>query len=323
MNWIAREPVLIRKAAKKPGRKPWKVTRTQKRLEALSKNMSNAVGISLIKGLKTFKSRVSKQAIYDAWLSKDYSKIIAITPWDKFSDDLAPFRDALGDASGEFADFAIDALPLPVSELLRYDTANPRVQSFIDKRVGELIVNVSTDQQKIVQEAISRSLDEAMTPDIVAGIIKDSIGLLPRQEAALRNMSKDLLYKGRTAQNVQAITGEYADRLLQQRAMTIARTEVQTTMNAGQLAVWREASNQGLLDVNTARKVWLTDGEPCEICDPMDGVDVGLWEAWSLENGDVVDYPNEAHPNCMCTMTLDIGETQDAFEANQPEEDNG
>lgn len=284
-----------------------KVTRTYNRTLALGKQMANVVRVDLRKGITTFKKKINPDALLDAYKSGSYGHLLKEIPWDTLHEHIAPVSKGIGDTFDKAAKISLLSLPRNIKTHLRYDTSNPALKRFVNTRTGELIVNVQKDTQKIVQQAVMRSFSEALKPRQVANLIKDSIGLYPKQEQALFNYSSSMYAAGKLSdEKIEDLTGDYADRLLDSRAMTIARTETRNAANQGQLSVWKEASNQDLVPAN-AQKVWIVDGNPCEICEPMDGIGVPIDGFWVLNDGSVADIPSDAHPNCYCGMELDFG----------------
>jgi len=89
------------------------------------------------------------------------------------------------------------------------------------------------------------------------------------------------------------------------RAETIARTESMRAANEGQSQLWDQATEAGLLTGNEKQEWIVTpDDRLCPICEPMDGVTVGLDEMFDVD-GDQIDGP-PAHPNCRCTLGLSV-----------------
>lgn len=314
--YASERKLVIRKARTK-----WKVTRTYKRLFDLSNRMRAAVKIDFFKGIETFKSRIPVELIYESWLSGDYDQLMRVIPWDNLHEDMDPFKARLGEVLASAGAISMEALPAPVQDEMRWDITNPRIRGYIDKHTSDLVVNVQKDTQDIIRAATTRSFTEALSPRRVADSIKDSIGLYPKLEQAAMNYRSGLDKQGVPPVRADKLEDAYRDKLLDYRAMTIARTEVRRAQNYGQLSVWKQAADNDLIDRATAKKVWIVDGKPCEICEPMDGIAVGLEEQWDLNTGDSVDIPTDSHPNCECGMELDIGDTAEKTEANTPEED--
>ena len=303
----------------KAKRPPWKKTRTYNRLFALSNAMANGVGVDLFRGLRKFKSQVAPEEVYQAWKTRDYSKILNSVPWGNLPQHLEPAAKKIQAGMAKSASFNLKELPANTQENLRFSMNNPRIRDYVGKRTGQLVVNIQQDTQRVIQNAVARSFTEALTPREVAGIIRGSIGLYPQQETALYNYRKGLVAEGTyTDARIDSLVSAYEDRLLNQRSMTIARTETRLATNVGQQSVWEQASQSGFLPPKTTR-VWIVDGNPCDVCLPMDGVETGLYEPWILSTGDAVMVPSESHPNCMCGMELKMGYNADSGSDQDPD----
>lgn len=284
----------------------FKAKRTPQRVDALTRQMNHAIQVNFATGIKRFQRRIDPRKLEKAWEQGSFSHLMAAIPWDKMHEDLMPVAESMQDAHPEFAAQAIRALPSPVKSELRYDTENTRISRFIERRTGELITGITNEQQKVVQRAVFRTFNAAYTPREVANDIKMTVGLDARYANAVSNYHEKLLNSGKSPFVSQTMADHYATRLIDSRAMTIGRTETAYVKNYGQLYVWQQASSEGIIP-DTATKGWNTQGpSPCEICDPMDGIEVLIYEAWELNNGDTVEVPNESHPNCFCDMYLNI-----------------
>lgn len=285
----------------------------QQRSEALSKRMSAFVRVDFVKGINRFKSELEPESLFAAWKTRSYSRVMERVPFDKLPENLVGTVDKIGNAAAKGAMEAIPLLPPPVKAELRYDTNNPHIRSFLQYRTGTLVRNITTETTHNIQFAIQRSFNEAMTPNRVASLIRGSIGLLPQHEAALWNYRTALEEAGKPEHTVDILTQQYENRLLDYRANMIARTETQFALNNGQLNVWQSAADQGLMDRKTAKKVWVVDGNPCPICQEMDGLTAPIDGYWILPDGTPVMVPTEAHPNCFCIMQLDFGDSDKLF----------
>lgn len=80
------------------------------------------------------------------------------------------------------------------------------------------------------------------------------------------------------------------------RAVMIARSETAAAYSQGSLAAWRES---GVV----SGKEWLTGGDPCPICQKLDGARAAL----DADFGDGLSAP-PAHPNCTCAVSPVLSE---------------
>jgi hypothetical protein len=292
-----------------------KTTETYSELSRLSKRKSGAIKIDLIDGIEAFKKEIPVTELATAWSTGNYEKIMALIPWQTLPSNLSAALAGITDATAAAANVQIEALPPNINKNLRFDLSNPRIRTFIDQRSAALVTGIQADAQKTIQDAVARSFSEALTPNLVAEQIKSSIGLLPAHERALAKYREGLVAEKIPPAQVEDLADSYEERLLDYRATLIARTETRAAINNGQLAVWSEGVNQGFINHQNARKEWFVDGDPCLVCDPMDGKQVGLDEAWIITypGGETkaVQVPSESHPQCLCGMELHFIENEE------------
>lgn len=312
--------VTVNKAAKP--RQAWSKTRTPKRLEALQERMGSAIQLNLIDGIQAFKRKINPEAIYHAWITRDYDKLMSAMPWDTFGENAAPFGQAIGEGMVGSGLFSLTALPPNIRPEMRMDISNPNLQDYIANRSGDLVVNVKEDTLATIKDMTSRRFSNRLSPRVIADQVKETVGLYPRLANAVFNYQEQLLDQGYSLDHVQDLVTDYYNRLLDYRATTIARTETQRASHRAQLFVWKDAASRGLIDRAVAKKVWVVDGSPCEICAPMEGVAVGLDEEWELEDGESVEVPADSHPNCLCNMSLETGDSSVEGESTE-EQDRG
>lgn len=316
---------LIRKAAKPPkrGGPRRKVTSTYGRQSALSVNMARAINIDLLKGIQRFKQKIPKDKIAEAWAKKDYHGIRKWLPWDKLPDDLQGALDRVGGGAIGSGKIQLEALPPNVNENLRFDLTNPFLRKFVEERKTVIVLNITESGQEAVNQAIQESFHVAKTPRQIAEQIKDSVGLLPQHQIAVDRYRLGMVANGMSENDANARAETYANKLLKYRTQMIARTESRMAINQGQLLIWQEGMRQGYI-AKDSFKVWVVDGDPCEICEPMDGVSVPVDDAWQVDFGKQgilpIYNPTETHPHCMCGMELIFKEPADAFNSISPAE---
>jgi hypothetical protein len=276
--------------------------------------MASAVSVDFVNGMKRFKKRISTAAIYEAWKSGDYTKAFTLVPWGSLHGDLESSMGSIAEGLVKASKNSIKTLPKPAVPELRYDTKNPYIERYLQNRTAFLVGDISNDTQKVISRAVTMSFDRALTPKRVAELIKPSIGLNPRQVTALDNYREGLRQGGLSERKLEELSSSYEDRLLQQRAIMIGRTETNAANNHGQLSVWKAAQNQGLVD--NSKKVWIVDGNPCPTCIALgESEPIPLDEQFETEDGDLLDAP-PAHPNCMCTMEIQFGEPEEEGEGS-------
>lgn len=284
-----------------------KTSRNYKRLSKLSRRNAQMVIADFKDGLRRFKKRIDPDDLWEAIRTKNPGRVMTAIPWAALSADLEGALAQLQKTYDLSHKYTFESLPAPEKASMRMDIANPNLKNYIRTRADKIVDNVSMDGRRVIDRAVSDSFSKALTPREVAQTVREHIGLNERQSVALMNYQTKLMDRIRdpyTPEKIDQLVSSYADRLLDQRAMTIAATETRTASNYAQLSVWQQAAEDKLFDIKTAKKRWIVDGNPCEICEEMDGVEVDLDDSWDVGEYGSVDVPNEVHPNCMCGMEL-------------------
>lgn len=182
------------------------------------------------------------------------------------------------------------------------DTTNPFALRAAERTAAQLVTNVTSETRAAIRVVVTAAIEQGLTPREAARLIRPMFGLTQRQAQAVLNQRARDEARGLDADRIAARAQAYADRLLRRRAEMIARTELMRASNSGQLEIWRDAQQQGLLGPN-ARKKWLVadDDRLCPACEALSGETVLLGEMFSAG----VEAP-PLHPNCRCTLVLAV-----------------
>ncbi len=106
-----------------------------------------------------------------------------------------------------------------------------------------------------------------------------------------------------------AQAAKYADRLLRQRADTIAQTEIHRASAEGQHELWRDAVREGRLNHTKTRRIWITNVGACEWClgvEEINAEGVPIDGSFETPDGDLIDGPEESHVRCRCSSGLEF-----------------
>ena len=136
--------------------------------------------------------------------------------------------------------------------------------------------------------------------------IRAMIGLTLPQQQALNNLKGSLVKQGLNQDAIQSTTEKRIKTMIRDRADTIARTETFAAISQGRQELWQQLKEEGVIEPTTQR-VWLTanDERECHICKPMNNQKQLLDAYFETGNGEQIDAP-PAHPNCRCTVILDL-----------------
>ncbi len=188
-------------------------------------------------------------------------------------------------------------MPSPLAEaIFAFNGKNEAAQSAVDKYIREYTWRIATQTRAAVNIAVERAIREGIPPREAAKLIKQFIGLDTKRTGAALAFRDKLVADGRSFGMVNRMTERYSEKLLRSRARTIARTETMAAMNAGSVASYKQARDEGFLGQDSGKEWIITpDEQLCEICAPMEGEVVPIDDDFS--NG--FAHP-PAHPNCRC-----------------------
>ncbi len=178
---------------------------------------------------------------------------------------------------------------------------NVRVAGFINSRVqkiGALMINAN---MTTLETVVRLNFRNGYAPKQIANIIKNSIGLTERGAMAVNNLENSLRLAGKAESVIEKSINFYSNRLIKQRALNIARTEVMTAVNFGQTEIWKQSFEAGFVKEQDYLKEWNTafDELVCPICEPLDGEQVEVSAEFS---GGFQSPP--AHNSCRCLKSL-------------------
>lgn len=194
-----------------------------------------------------------------------------------FAAEVAKGVVASGEATAEVISRAVDVS-------FHFDATNLRVVQAAREAKADLVREVVAEQRQVIRNAIFEGITTGVNPRQQARLIRDSIGLTQRQQAAVYNY-KRLLQSGstealdrqlrdrrfdRTVQSaidsgevlnktqVDRMVERYQERYLQYRSEVIARTEALRAVHVGNEATFEQAFESGDLDRDQVVREWNT-----------------------------------------------------------------
>ena len=194
---------------------------------------------------------------------------------------------------------------VPAALRVSFDMTDPWVSSYIKKRSAALVTEVSQSTRKAIRAVIHRAYMTGIHPYDQVPLVRAALGPNPLHERwanAVYNFMDRQLRSGAGLERAEALTAAYRDRLIDARALMIARTETLAAQNAGRLNSWMELARAGLVG-ELMGKQWSAAPEgPCEVCDELDGTIIPL-DTVFVFGGEMVEHP-PIHPHCRCTLLL-------------------
>lgn len=222
-----------------------------------------------------------------------------------------------------------------------FDQTNSGAVNAINENKLRLIRGFSEDQRATTRQALSRAIAEGQNPVDAARSFRDSIGLTPRQELAVRNYRRALethdadalqralrdkrfdatvraALEGRkplTKAQIDKMVDRYRERMVKHRSEVIARTEALRSAHQGVDAMYRQAIAAGDLSASNLSREWNTarDERVRDSHAAMHGQVQPFGQPFVSGDGNLLNYPGdpEAPPEetiqCRCAVGTRIG----------------
>lgn len=221
-------------------------------------------------------------------------------------DDLVPTMSYLVDAYEAGQKLGVISKRLPAVSL-DLKTTNPKALLAAERQAAGLLTAVNEETKQTVRDLIVRAYREQVSPRDIARLIRDIIGLNDRQTTALFNYRSGLIEDGRDPDQVERMTERYGNRLLRQRADTIAQHEIHGASVRGQKDLWKEGVTEGRIDAGVARRIWIANVGACEWCEAIESLNengVPIDGQYETPDGDRIDGPEDSHVGCRCAEGL-------------------
>lgn len=218
-----------------------------------------------------------------------------------------------------------------VARVFNYDRLNANTLEKLRLYQDALIVQLENDARDTIEASVQTVIRDGLTADDAVDYIRRVIGLTDIQAQAVANyragleamdsavlsrklMSDEAMQAFTDARDrgeslseamIDGLTADYAERYLDYRARTIARTETNRAANLGIHDVYDQAAERGAIPAEAITRNWkiALDEKTCPICRSIPENDpdgVGIDETFESDDGPVDDPP--VHPNCRCSV---------------------
>lgn len=251
-----------------------------------------------------------RQAILDGYMSEETLRLWAQDYSVLVSERLYPlWNQSL--SAGSISQPVMDKL----ATTFAFDLNTPSVMSWINEKGAQFVTAVTSEQKEAIKALLSEYVNGTYTVDELSRVIRPCIGLTKSQsEANLRyyNNIKATLAKEHPKMKPESIrkkareaATKYAERQHRQRAFDIAQTEMAFAYNKGADEGIRQAQSQNLLGVMEKRWSTSGDGNVCDICAALDGMQIPMDDKFDFK-GRVLFAGHKrtppAHPRCACAV---------------------
>lgn len=272
------------------------------KLNKIADSMAGFTRIDLENGIKRFRNRTEVMEVARHLDKKNITAAVNTIEWDRLPKDLAPVKDSITEGVVRGAKESIKSFPMVIRPQIAFDQTNPRIKDFLDTHIGTLIREIGDEARIGIRAMVTEAFDNGVGPLDLARQIRGTVGLTEHQALAVERYRVKLLAQGVKPDRAERQMLTYANKLTTYRANNIARTESIRAVNFGQLEVWNQAAEDGIIDTKEVRKVWVIDPVTvCEICEAIqdanpDGVKLG--EVFQSPLGEENPDAPPAHPSC-------------------------
>lgn len=185
-----------------------------------------------------------------------------------------------------------------------FDYVDPNALKWIEKYCAEDVVQISSSTKEAIRAIIRNGYENGITVQEQARDIKQLIGLDPNRAEAVQRMRDKLLKRGLISDSeINRRAAKYAEKLLKQRANTIAVNETSEAAANATYQSTKSACERGVIDPYQyeAFRIVTADERTCERCMAIEG------EARKLPDGSYASTGQQivkVHIKCRCAEGL-------------------
>lgn len=209
--------------------------------------------------------------------------------------------ESAGNASAKFV--PIPVIPAALAGVaLSFNVANPAVLEFIQTRAADLVVEIGQETRMAIRQIIRRGFEEGLGADAQAELLENVVGLTRQQAGAVANFRAKLIAEGVKGAKLQRMMKEKYEDSLRFRAERIARTETIVSASRGQMEMYNQFSDEGIIDKKNVVREWIVtpDDRLCSFCRPLAGKQAAFDGFFTSGLGNVLHPP--LHPMCRCAI---------------------
>jgi hypothetical protein len=182
---------------------------------------------------------------------------------------------------------------------LSLNLRSPEAEAWAEKYAAKEIQYIDTASRATINQIVVKGLQEGITPQEQARLIRPYIGLTPMQATQLEAFGNALGIEDESL--VWKMIEKRGQQMINFRADTIALSEAHMASNEGWRNATADAFDRGILPADEYERYWMTtdDDRTCDYCLEMDDkpamIPNGTYStAFGAKNGPPL------HPRCRC-----------------------
>ena len=185
-------------------------------------------------------------------------------------------------------------------------TLGAKATEWARAHAARLVTEVTEGTRDAIRRVVTEGLRRGAHTGAVKKDLKQLVGLHSRQALAAMRFRAGLETKGLAGDLVDRRVERYARKLRDQRAETIARTEMFTAIGQGRVELWNELEDEGEISKAEFKRSWMTahDERVDDICQELEDYgSVGMDEPFIGSEGEF--FSEIAHIGCRCIVVVE------------------
>jgi len=293
-------------------------------LQAIADDAEPGVRRAFLAALRGLRTSLDLRAIEEALLRKDTARVLELVPLADFAKALAAVEPKLAGVRDRALEAEATRLATDLGDVAPAAAATVRaalgtlgtngiaevtgrVRAAIEAQAAARVVDVTDETRRALRDTIQRAYDAGVHTRVMARRIRQEVGLTRRQAEAVSRYRTALAGAKLPPARVDQLVDRYANRLLSERAQTIASTETAQAVNDGQRAGWEDLRERGLVSGDVYEREWLAiipgGGRTCPRCINLDGTRAPIGGVFTGDEKGPTKGP-PLHPRCRCSEVL-------------------
>jgi SPP1 gp7 family putative phage head morphogenesis protein len=188
-----------------------------------------------------------------------------------------------------------------VSMRFSFDMDNPAAINWIESYSAMQLRDMAHQDMLLVRDVLARGARAKITNKQIARQLEQTIGLTHNSAIAVLNYEDKMRKQGLKESQISTLSDKYYNKLLRQRAETIALTESHTSTNKAWKDEISRSVHDGTLNRRQYQLVWYTslDERRCPQCGALHG------ETAPVDADKVQGEWPPLHPRCRCVVLVE------------------
>jgi len=260
---------------------------------------------NFLRAMNFQRKSIDPTLLMNAVITGNAANVHAVLNWQLTTEKLMKMQKTFRDTAFKSAQMT--------NNIMKFNTDPKMSYSFryINQFASLKIKNIDKETYDAITSVLNRSFKGELTNKEAAQSISKFIGLDERRYNALMSYQNALYKDGYPEKVIEKMVEDRRKIMIRQRATVIARTESMSASNYGNLAMYKDQVDRGIIDKNKYCLAWMItpDDRLCDRCIQMKNqkVDIGSnFKNVGLKYMSETHFTESPplHPQCRCTIYL-------------------